>query len=169
MTKKEQAMNVDSSSFEQQQLARARRRISIRRLLNRDKTPLAILLAATVVGTLAGLVGVAFEKAVNSVLNWRIGVVSGHADSGGWVWVWAFGLSALFAMAGYFLVRKFAPEAGGSGIPEIEGALEELRPVRWWRVIPVKFIGGMGTLGAGMVLGREGPTVSAMPCRCASS
>ncbi len=47
----------------------------------------------------------------------------------------------------------------GAGIPEIEGALEELRPVRWWRVIPVKFIGGMGTLGAGMVLGREGPTV----------
>ncbi|WP_034949426.1 H(+)/Cl(-) exchange transporter ClcA, partial [Erwinia oleae] len=71
----------------------------------------------------------------------------------------AFILSAALATAGYFLVKKFAPEASGSGIPEIEGALEELRPVRWWRVLPVKFIGGMGTLGAGMVLGREGPTV----------
>ena len=152
-------MKADSPSFEEQQFRRTQHRISIRRLLNRDKTPLAILLAAAVVGTLAGLAGVAFEKAVNAVLNWRIGKVAGFADKGWLVWVWAFGLSALFAMVGYFLVRKFAPEAGGSGIPEIEGALEELRPVRWWRVIPVKFIGGMGTLGAGMVLGREGPTV----------
>jgi CIC family chloride channel protein len=147
------------SLFEEQQFTRARHRISIRRLLNRDKTPLAILLAAAVVGSVAGLAGVAFEKAVNTVLNWRIGTIAGFANSGWLVWVWAFGLSAVFAMVGYFLVRKFAPEAGGSGIPEIEGALEELRPVRWWRVIPVKFIGGMGTLGAGMVLGREGPTV----------
>jgi CIC family chloride channel protein len=55
-------MKADSPSFEEQQFARARHRISIRRLLNRDKTPLAILLAAAVVGTLAGLAGVAFEK-----------------------------------------------------------------------------------------------------------
>lgn len=40
----------------------------------------------------------------------------------------------------------------------MEGALEELRPV-CWAAASVKFIGGMGTLGAGMVLGREGPTV----------
>jgi len=152
-------MTAQNSSFEEQQFARQRRRVSVRRLLNRDKTPLVILVMAAVVGTLAGLVGVAFEKAVNGVQNWRIGTLGGVADNPWLLWSMAFGLSALLAMLGYFLVRKFAPEAGGSGIPEIEGALEELRPVRWWRVIPVKFIGGMGTLGAGMVLGREGPTV----------
>jgi len=152
-------MTANNSSFEEQQLARARRRISVRRLLNRDKTPLMILIMAAVVGTLAGLVGIAFEKAVNAILNWRIGTLAATAENPWLVWPLAFGLSALLAMVGYFLVRKFAPEAGGSGIPEIEGALEELRPVRWWRVIPVKFLGGMGTLGAGMVLGREGPTV----------
>ena len=152
-------MTTNNSSFEEQQLARVRRRISIRRLLNRDKTPLMILIMAAVVGTLAGLVGIAFEKAVNAILNWRIGTLAATAENPWLVWPLAFGLSALLAMVGYFLVRKYAPEAGGSGIPEIEGALEELRPVRWWRVIPVKFLGGMGTLGAGMVLGREGPTV----------
>ncbi|MCR1304797.1 ClC family H(+)/Cl(-) exchange transporter, partial [Enterobacter sp. FL1277] len=116
-------MKADIPTFEEQQFRRIQHRISIRRLLNRDKTPLAILLAAAMVGTVAGLVGVLFEKAVNAVLNWRVGTVAGFADSRWLVWVWAFGLSALFAMVGYFLVRKFAPEAGGSGIPEIEGAL----------------------------------------------
>ncbi len=152
-------MKTDTPSFEAQQIVRLRRRDQIRRLLERDKTPLAILLMAAVVGTVTGLVGVAFEKAVTWVQNQRIGTLAQVADHDILLWPLAFILSALLAMVGYFLVRKFAPEAGGSGIPEIEGALEELRPVRWWRVLPVKFIGGMGTLGAGMVLGREGPTV----------
>jgi CIC family chloride channel protein len=131
----------------------------VRQFMRRDKTPVAILFMAAVVGTLAGLLGVAFDKAVDWVQQQRLSALAQVADY--WILVWplAFVLSAALAVLGYYLVRRFAPEAGGSGIPEIEGALEELRPVRWWRVIPVKFIGGMGTLGAGMVLGREGPTV----------
>lgn len=152
-------MKAETPSFEAHQFVRVRRSDAVRRLIQRDKTPLAVLLMAAVVGTLAGLVGVAFEKSVNWVQNQRIGALVQVADHWYLVWPLAFILSGLLAMVGYFLVRRFAPEAGGSGIPEIEGALEELRPVRWWRVLPVKFIGGMGTLGAGMVLGREGPMV----------
>ncbi|WP_047605857.1 H(+)/Cl(-) exchange transporter ClcA [Rahnella aquatilis] len=137
-----------------------RKRSEILRLvLRRDKTPVTILLVAAVVGTVAGLLGVAFEKAVNWVMAVRLSGLGVFSDY--WILLWplTFVFSAALAMVGYYLVRRYAPEAGGSGIPEIEGALEELRPVRWWRVIPVKFFGGMGTLGAGMVLGREGPTV----------
>ena len=152
-------MKAENPSSSAHQFVRVRRSDAVRRLIQRDKTPLAVLLMAAVVGTLAGLIGVAFEKSVNWVQNLRIGALVELADHWFPVWPLAFILSALLAMVGYFLVRRFAPEAGGSGIPEIEGALEELRPVRWWRVLPVKFIGGMGTLGAGMVLGREGPMV----------
>lgn len=151
-------MNPAPSS-DQLSVVPARRGDFLRLLLRRDKTPVMVLIMAGVVGTLAGLVGVGFEKAVNAVIHWRLSVLA-HVETH-WILLFplAFILSALLAVVGYYLVRRFAPEAGGSGIPEIEGALEELRPVRWWRVIPVKFIGGMGTLGAGMVLGREGPTV----------
>jgi CIC family chloride channel protein len=153
------AMNPKTFSLSAREILRLRRRKLIGRLLQRDKTPLAILFMAAVVGTLAGLVGVAFEKAVNYVQYRRLEAIAGVADHVWLAWPLAFVASALLAALGYWLVRRFAPEAGGSGIPEIEGALEELRPVRWWRVLPVKFIGGLGTLGGGMVLGREGPTV----------
>ncbi len=119
-------MKAETPSFEAHQFVRVRRGDAVRRLIQRDKTPLAVLFMAAVVGTLAGLVGVAFEKSVNWVQNQRIGALAQVADHWYLVWPLAFILSALLAMVGYFLVRRFAPEAGGSGIPEIEGALEEL-------------------------------------------
>ncbi|MCW6555326.1 H(+)/Cl(-) exchange transporter ClcA [Yersinia ruckeri] len=138
---------------------RMRRGHFIRTLINRDKTPLIILVMAGVVGVITGLLGVGFDRGVDWIQQQRLGTLAKVADYAILVWPLAFIMSALLAMVGYYLVRRFAPEAGGSGIPEIEGALDEMRPVRWWRVIPVKFIGGLGTLGAGMVLGREGPMV----------
>lgn len=152
-------MNSANSSPQEQHSPLERSKVILRRLFAMDDMPVPTLLLAALVGILAGLAGVGFDKAVSWVQQYRIGMLAEVADDTWIVWPMAFLASALLAMFGYYLVRRFAPEAGGSGIPEIEGALEGVRPVRWWRVIPVKFFGGMGTLGAGMVLGREGPTV----------
>ena len=152
-------MKTDSpSNVDVPQSVYARNKM-FRILLHRDKTSVAVLIAAAVVGTLVGAVGVAFAHFVENIQIWRMSAINTLPEQSWHRYLLAFILSGILAVIGYWLVRKFAPEAGGSGIPEIEGALEELRPVRWKRVIPVKFFGGLGTLGAGMVLGREGPTV----------
>ncbi len=59
----------------------------------------------------------------------------------------------------FILVKKYAPETAGSGIQEIEGTLDGLRPMRWKRVIPIKFFGSILSLSSGLLLGREGPTI----------
>ena len=131
----------------------------LKRLKESDKTPLKILILAAIIGASVGLIGSLFMLGTTWISQYRISSV-GELVTNKWLLVPAmFVASAILAMMGYYLVRRFSPESGGSGIPEIEGALQDLRPVRWWRVIPVKFIGGLGTLGSGMVLGREGPTV----------
>ncbi|ATG16577.1 MULTISPECIES: H(+)/Cl(-) exchange transporter ClcA [Providencia] len=131
----------------------------LRHLKESDKTPLKVLVLAAIIGAVVGLIGSLFMLGTEWVSHIRVSSVNQYVTNKWLIIPAMFVASALLAMLGYYLVKRFSPESGGSGIPEIEGALQDLRPVRWWRVIPVKFIGGLGTLGSGMVLGREGPTV----------
>lgn len=63
-------MKPDKISFKARQIMR--RRNIVRRLVCRDKTPLSVLIVSARVGTLAGLVGVLFEKAKSSVQYLRV-------------------------------------------------------------------------------------------------
>jgi len=69
------------------------------------------------------------------------------------------GISAIATGLAAWLVRKFAPGAKGSGIPDVEAVLRDEQPPPPLILIPVKFLGGVLAMGAGLALGREGPTV----------
>jgi CIC family chloride channel protein len=58
-----------------------------------------------------------------------------------------------------WLVRRFAPHASGSGIPHVELVLRQEVPPAPYRLLPVKFVGGLLAIGSGLALGREGPSV----------
>ena len=83
----------------------------------------------------------------------------GHITSRLFGWLFPVGFGAVGAFLGVFLVRRFAPEASGSGIPHLEAVLHRYRELHWKRVMSVKFVGGALAIGGGLALGREGPTV----------
>lgn len=117
-----------------------------------------LLFYALITGLLVGLAGSVFRLTLGKIEVFRNSLFQ-HANSGLLSWI----APILFVIAGIIvsllLVKKIAPEASGSGVHEIEGALDGIRPIRWKRVLPVKFIASLFSLGSGLLLGREGPTV----------
>jgi CIC family chloride channel protein len=132
---------------------------TVRRFLEAEKRNTPVLLWAVVVGCLAGLVGAIFQIILIAIARWKAALITWAQNYEVLSWAIPIFLSALMVYVALLLVRGIAPETGGSGVQEIEGALDEERPLRWRRVLPIKFLGGIFALGAGMVIGREGPTI----------
>ncbi len=109
-------------------------------------------------GLVAGVVGAAFHAIVDALLGWPAWLVA-HMSVGPLTVVVAATIAATGLVSAFLLTRRFAPEAAGSGVQEIEGAMEGVREVRWRRVLPVKFVAGVMALASGLVAGREGPTI----------
>lgn len=129
------------------------------RLAGAYNTDFRLIFFAFVVGLVAGLVGSFFRLILEQIHLWRSSVFVLAKADGGMHWVFAIALAVVGVTVALFMVKRWAPEASGSGVHEIEGALDEVRVLRWKRIIPVKFIASLFSLGSGLLLGREGPTI----------
>ena len=111
-----------------------------------------------VVGIFSGLVVSLFRFLLSKAEEFRIGVY-GHltqlpvAYTVGW-----FVVLLLVSGILYWLTRH-EPMAGGSGIPQVKGVILGLMRMNWFRILWVKLTAGVIGLGAGLSLGREGPSI----------
>lgn len=112
---------------------------------------------AVMVGLLSGLSAVAFHMSI----DWadRHLIKKAALAQSPWVWVGLILLPALGGLVSGFLVRYWAPEAAGSGIPATKAAYYiKFGRIRF-RTAASKFLTGVISIGSGSSLGREGPTV----------
>lgn len=114
---------------------------------------------AALLGVLTGFAGSFFQLAIKWLTE-QLHHLFNLAEAYGFpVAIVSAVMSMLMVYLAWALVHFFSNEASGSGVQEIEGALLHERPVFWKRLLPVKFIGGVLSITASLVVGREGPTI----------
>ena len=115
------------------------------------------LLLTCLYGLVAGGVSVAFQFCSGGLYNLALLRLS-HASFPGFAGGTFLLMVATMLLVG-FLLTTFCPDAAGSGIPQLKLAFWKDFGVVPWRVVWVKFVAGVLSLGGGASLGREGPSV----------
>ena len=114
-------------------------------------------------GIVAGLVISLFRFILEQMDIYRPQFFAWFLDGHAWgFFVW----SALLLLIAWLLARflQWEPLISGSGIPQVKGILLGRIRMNAQRVLALKFIGGVLAIGAGMSLGREGPSVQLGAC-----
>jgi chloride channel protein, CIC family len=121
------------------------------------------LLALAVLALIVGVVAGAWCALYLVVLGWADSfrsavIVWAHSETfAGFLIV--VSACAVGAGAATWRVHRASPNAAGSGIPHVEAVLSGELPQAPFRIIVVKFVGGVLAIGSGLALGREGPSV----------
>mmetsp|Transcript_19840 Transcript_19840/g.79113 ORF Transcript_19840/g.79113 Transcript_19840/m.79113 type:complete len:718 (+) Transcript_19840:175-2328(+) len=144
----------------------------------------------TVTGLVTGVIGVFLDDAVEYLTSLRTGICtssffltehlcclsSGEGDCPDFL-LWGgesdtksymvnLGFAVIYGFSSAFLVKRFAPYAAGSGIPEIKAVLNGcvMRGyLSGWTMV-VKILGLTLSVAAGLNLGKEGPVVHLACC-----
>jgi len=120
---------------------------------DRPIDPRYALAEACLIGIVSALAALLLKQGIGWLGGLRLQLV----QAAGPLALPLFGLG-LAAIAG-FVVERFAPAAAGSGIPQVKAVLAQFEIPLSLRVGLVKLAGTTLLLGAGVPLGRRGPTV----------
>jgi chloride channel protein, CIC family len=118
-----------------------------------------LALGSLTVGVGSGLLGAIFRRTLEQADRFRDSVLiwaHGKEIAG---LLLTIGVAAMATGLAAWLVRRYSPQASGSGIPHVEAVVSGELPPAPFRLLPVKFFGGLLAIGTGLALGREGPSV----------
>ncbi|MGY0393944.1 ClC family H(+)/Cl(-) exchange transporter [Fusobacterium sp. SYSU M8D902] len=118
-----------------------------------------LYLLCVVVGALTGFTVSLYRLALNLFNHFRTEVIGNSLEGKPY---FVFVIWLFFVLIGLFvdyISRKY-PKISGSGIPQVKGILlRQLDYCKWLQELIAKFIAGLMSIGAGLSLGREGPSV----------
>jgi chloride channel protein, CIC family len=112
------------------------------------------VLEACLIGLVSGFAAVMLKQGT----SW-LGLLRFSGSSQAPAWIVLPMVGAIGGWLSGWLIQRFAPDATGSGIPQVKMALADLPTQLDGRMALIKLVSTLLSLGAGLSLGRQGPTV----------
>jgi CIC family chloride channel protein len=125
--------------------------------MQRSSENVRSLVLTAILGTAAGLGGVAFLVCTNFLFARTYLAFAGQ--SRGYFLLASFLIIIVFSILVALLLRYVAPEAAGSGIPQLKAAYWKEMGYVDVKSSAAKFVAGVLSIAGGNSLGREGPSV----------
>uniref|UniRef100_A0A5B6Z8H8 Chloride channel protein n=1 Tax=Davidia involucrata TaxID=16924 RepID=A0A5B6Z8H8_DAVIN len=122
---------------------------------------------ALLIGIGTGLAAVFINISVENFAGWKFSltfsIIQKSYVAGFVVYIL---INLVLVFSSVYIVTQFAPEAAGSGIPEIKGYLNgiDTHGILLFRTLIGKIFGSIGSVGGGLALGKEGPLVHIGAC-----
>lgn len=122
-----------------------------------DETKIKYIGKGTLVGIFAGFAVSLFRLAIEKLGEQIVAIYHSFHQKPLWLIGWLF-ISLAIALFVGILIKSDA-NIKGSGIPQVEGQLRGEIQTNWFSVLWKKMIGGILSVGMGLFLGREGPSI----------
>lgn len=122
-----------------------------------DWSKIKYVLFGIMVGIVVGVTVSLFRVLTSLTLNLVEEAYSIMQTAPLWIMPW---ILLSLAVAGIIIIFiRDEPNIIGSGIQDIEGHLHGVLRLKWFSILWRKFVGGVLSIGSGLALGREGPSI----------